>query len=280
MSFQKDLVEKKVRRRLWLTMTLSCFCLICLSSFLLAPIYTSLNQNILYRGTLGMDVFYEALMLLEIAVYTIAFCAMIYLFHTASVKKAVPCMLTYVAVLLFRHVASLFMDSLNSIDLFTIQMAVFYLFLELMLCLVIVLVTATRASRYRKNRDEWNRLHARLSSSTEKFPALYPFTSAFAKTNSLQWCAMVLAGTLMSGRLLSRILADIETGWPTTAKDAIVMIIFYVLDITIGVLVYVFSLFLFGRMARFAEKANQKADAAQATPAEESTSEESSEKIM
>ena len=274
MSFQKDLVEKKIRRRLWLTMAVSCFALIFLSSFVLAPIYTSLNQNILYRGTLGMDIFYEALMILEIAVYTVAFCAMIYLFHTASTKKAIPCMLTYVAVLLFRHAASLFMDSLKSIDLFTIQMAVFYLFLELLLCLIIVLVTAKRASRYRQNLDEWNRLRAKLSSSTEEFPALYPFTSAFSKNNSLQWCAMVLSGILMSGRILSRILADIDTGLPTSAKDAIIMVIFYLLDITIGLLVYVFSLFLFGRMARLAEKAKQKADAAQATPAEESISEE------
>ena len=66
MSYIKDSVQKKIRHRLWLTMAISCFLLVVLYSFVLAPIYTSLNQNILYRGSVGMDVFYEILMILEI----------------------------------------------------------------------------------------------------------------------------------------------------------------------------------------------------------------------
>ena len=80
--------------------------------------------------------------------------------------------------------------------------------------------------------------------------AFYPFKKIYSKENPCQACALMLGILLSAVKIFDRILFDIGYGAPKDFGEVLVMIVYYSSDILLGVIFYVFSMFVFHRLFR------------------------------
>lgn len=276
MSNQKNSWEQRARRHYLLAMILSCAVLYALSVFALAPLYSSLSNNVIYMSSWVVYIPEFALEIVEIAVYTVSFSVFVYVLHTTRLKKAIPFFLSYALLLILRRVASLGMGILSygSLDILELQSSLWYVILDVITAGIVILFAARKSAHHQKTCMEIKKLKEHLKEPVA-MPTLYPFESAFSKTNSLQLCALFTSLFLTLEKIGSRVIFDLFYGAPADLSDALIMAIYYLTDILMGFLIYVGMLWLFGRMHRHAkhlEAKEKEADAAQATPAPQNTS--------
>lgn len=261
---------KKARRHYLIFTVLSCLLLYSLSVFVFAPLYSRLYNDTVYKTSWLVYIPELSLDLLEILVYTVAFSAIVYVLHIFSAKKALSFFFCYIGLVTLRRVASLAIGILvnSSLDILELQSAIAYIALEAVNCLVILLFAARRASRYYEDRLQRKKLRERLGDEIS-IPTLYPFESSFSKSNPLQASAMFAALLITAERLLSRIISDLFWGAPTSPIEILIMMIYYLLDIFFGLLIYMGMLGLFHVMHAWADRLEKKdAEAVETTSAE------------
>lgn len=259
MSHIKKELEQKIRKHYLLAMAISCMVLYALSVFVVAPLYASLSNNVIYKSSWIIYVPEFALELLELAVYTVAFAFFAYANHILYTKKATPFLLIYILLLIFRRAAAIGMGILSygSLDIFELQSSLWYIVLDMITAGIVFFFAARKASHYQAACLTIQKLRDRLSEPTEE-PVLYPFSSSFSKSNSLQVCAAFTAGFLTLEKIVSRIIFDAFYGAPADFSEVLVMAIYYLTDILMGLLIYIGMLWLFGRMHRHADRVQAK----------------------
>ena len=220
-----------------------------MASLLLAFIYSSVSNNIVYMYSALMYVLEIGLELLDIAVYAVAFGFFVFAAQQYGFANSIPFFVSYAALTAARRLLSLVLELLfaGAIDASDFVSIGVYFVLDMLTLGVVLVIVAYEFGKYGKYLNEWNK--AQRDRGKEQLPpALYPFEKLYGRTNPLQVCALKIGILLSSAKILSRIIFDVFYGTPTSLSEALIMVVYYLSDILIGLLIYAAMLWIFSRL--------------------------------
>ena len=234
----QTLYRTKLREMLWLTFGLSAIFVI------MAKIYTVTCSDILIMYTAWPEVIEILINILECGIYGISYAILIYAAYRFQGENIMRFAFIYGASVLFKYVANYVMtwltDTGMSADylLENLSYVLIYTAIELLQCALVLFVVLKSMKTYHKFIEQQVRI-AQKFSDTSITPRTYvfPFTALFSWKNPLQKCAL-WSGVVISGfKVFSRLIYDINYGWPSSVVDALWMLISYLLDVFAGLAV-------------------------------------------
>ncbi len=207
--------------------------------------YHLVSRDVVLGATILPDLLYALQILAETAVYAIGFSIIIASLFLRLSETTARLSMTFVAAAIFRRIC----DLITSIIVFgSIRQSdpvygLFYLVIDLAFLSFAFFLARGQASRFYRRLSLDNR--AASFSKNEKavvpLSRLYPFERFVSKKNPVQYCALILAIVLLSARLASRILYDIDYGLPEDFAEVLIMIAYYIADLLVGVGYYLLS---------------------------------------
>lgn len=223
-------IIKATKKRLRLYVILTTLVLFGLSCFVLSPLYVSLSSNIVYRDSLLSDFLNLVNNVFYIAVYTVCFSAFIYSVYKCGTRRSVSLTVVYCVAILLRYMANIIIQTFTD--------GVFPSFADLfpaILGCIFDILTAFAVL--------WI-AHLCLGKDKVKGSCL-PFEKLYQHSNPLQKASLFTGILLSSIKVLTRIIYDFGYGAPTSILDLLRMIVYYLSDLLICVIIYLFSLLLF-----------------------------------
>ena len=237
---------------LYLTMMLGCGGLFILLSFGLTMAYLACNNNIiLFQSALPevLDVFRE---LGELLAWAIALSLLSYAIFFRIPKSTVLRLVVLLGALLLLHrifdlLAILIMY--QSVSLYEdVIFNAFYWGIDLLFLAISLLLATSTAKAYYRHRAAKNKVKSLFKNdvtvdlSTEDF---YPFRKFFTKQNPLQFCLFKMAILFSASKILSRLIFDFGYGAPQDATEILVMALYYLSDLLLGAIFYIFCILIF-----------------------------------
>ena len=239
-------IDKKSKKRILITLSVSALLLFSLSAFLIKPLYIGINANVLYRNTMLIPVLEMLILVLENFAYGICFAAVIYSVFRFSLQTSVDTISLCAGTLLFKNLSAFAADSVSAgyIDINDLLLNLLWFSFDLIkLLLVIIISTALIKQFYKKD--------ALTSPTSEKDKKLSVCDEIlgkkffFSKHNPLCTSALASALIILSTELYSETRYYIANGFFASFKYSLWMISDYILDILITCIIYLLSLYLF-----------------------------------
>lgn len=241
--------KKRINKILLLVLALFCLIPTVLNITCLTPIYFSLENDAVYRGTavtLTLKYLSDLLDLISFgSVYALIAFALVLLKkkHVALVS------LSYVALLLLKIPARLLMNiplygtiGTNAEILADVISLSFYFILELLQFLFALTFSVIVAKSYLRSIDF---LSTTKRKQTKKVEHILPIKKYINWYNPLLRASVYSSITVIVFRVLSRIVTDIGAGAPTMAGEVLIMIVNYLADIIYGVVAYLVAILVF-----------------------------------
>lgn len=238
----------------WLTLTMLIGCggLFFLLSFGLTLAYLACNNNIiLFQSALPeiLDVFRD---LIEIFAWAIALSILSYAIFFRFAKTTIfRLSLLLCGLLLLRRVFDL---SVTMIMYQTLSVYddlfynLFYWIIDILFVIFSWSIASATAKKYYRQRTVKNKAKTLFQNNittdltTEDF---YPFQKIFSKRNPLQTCLLKISLLFSASKLLSRLIFDLGYGAPEDAREALIMLLYYLSDLIFGVVFYIFCILIF-----------------------------------
>lgn len=202
---KSSLIASDSRARVKLNIGLAlCMTLIyAIYCFVLVPLTISLSVNVMYSDTLlptVLEIIYDAAELLAMC---IGYAASIYAIYAFGVREAIPSMIIFCALTLFKYISNIVMDMANgNLDfevLFSEELWALILpvVLELIQYFVVVIIAKKVISAHKKIISNRNKSLVALGREVPQGDGIYPFSNGiFDKKNPMVrmtfWVSMVV----------------------------------------------------------------------------------------
>ena len=218
---------------------------------ILARVYTVSCSNIVLMYTAWPEVFEILVNLVECSLFGIAYAILIYTAYRFPENRLTTFVMVYFGSVLFKYVANYLVtwitDTGMSVDYLLHNLLYILIFtaIELLQAALILLILRATMKSYHAFVAQQQRIAANLP-GTEVSVRTYafPFSALFSLKNPLQKCAFWSGFFISAFKMVSRLIYDISYGLPSSVTDALWMVIYYLLDIFMGVAVCLFITYL------------------------------------
>lgn len=236
-------------------MTFFSFGLFLLLAFGLNLPYNLANNNIVLHPTVLPDVLLILIDLIETLTFAIGFSILV--FAMVSRVPSAKLALLFLCATLFHRICDLAVALIlyHGLSLEDILFYLFYFLADALLLLGAWLIAKHQIKKHFKRTTPQSKASSLFGKTEEDLiqptvTAFYPFKKIYSKENPCQACALMLGILLSAVKIFDRILFDIGYGAPKDFGEVLVMIVYYSSDILLGVIFYVFSMFVFHRLFR------------------------------
>lgn len=260
MSLQQLADKKRITRCLVIFFLLLCVFPTVLNITCLTPLYFNLNVNTLYSGG-PLAVTLEYLMdFFDLISFTSVYSTVIFALVFAEKKICTVISLSYVALLIIKIPLRIFMNIplLGSIgdkndiigDLLLLS---FYFLLELAQFLTVLLASSFVAKSYRAAVDA---IRAKKKEEPEE---ILPIKKMLNWYNPLLRSGIIMGIIIIAFKFLSRLVADIEAGLPSSFGEVLIIIVNYLSDAVYGLAAYFIAILIFNFLfEKIVQKGKQK----------------------
>lgn len=260
MSLQQLADKKRITRCLVIFFLLLCVFPTVLNITCLTPLYFNLNVNTLYSGG-PLAVTLEYLMdFFDLISFTSVYSTVIFALVFAEKKICTVISLSYVALLIIKIPLRILMNIplLGSIgdkndiigDLLLLS---FYFLLELAQFLTVLLASSFVAKSYRAAVDA---IRAKKKEEPEE---ILPIKKMLNWYNPLLRSGIIMGIIIIAFKFLSRLVADIEAGLPSSFGEVLIIIVNYLSDAVYGLAAYFIAILIFNFLfEKIVQKGKQK----------------------
>lgn len=260
MSLQQLADKKRITRCLVIFFLLLCVFPTVLNITCLTPLYFNLNVNTLYSGG-PLTVTLEYLMdFFDLISFTSVYSTVIFTLVFTEKKISTVISLSYVALLIIKIPLRIFMNIplLGSIgdkndiigDLLLLS---FYFLLELAQFLTVLLASSFVAKSYRAAVDA---IRAKKKEEPEE---ILPIKKMLNWYNPLLRSGIIMGIIIIAFKFLSRLVADIEAGLPSSFGEVLIIIVNYLSDAVYGLAAYFIAILIFNFLfEKIVQKGKQK----------------------
>ena len=216
-----------------------------------ARVYTVSCSNIVLMYTAWPEIIEILVNLVECTLFGFAYAILIYAVYRFPERKLTPFISIYFASVSFKYISNYLLtwitDTGMSAEYLLQNLLYIFIFtaIELLQAALVLLIVHSTMNRYHVFVKKQQRIAANLP-GTEISVRTYafPFTALFSLKNPLQKCALWSGIFIAAFKMASRLIYDFSYGLPTSVIDALWMVIYYLLDIFIGVAVCLFITYL------------------------------------
>ena len=226
-------------------------------------IFVCLNEefgsNIIYAGTMLSEITEWLYLGMEILAFFVAYAYAIYVLFTHGVKQAMPYAWIFAITVGARYLTLYLINwlafGLKTEDLlFQGIMTLLSLALELFQYAVMFVIAYLLIRRYNRIYEVMAQGASQLNQQpTHRKLLIFPYRKIDLKNDPLRYSAFWIALTLGGIRVISRIRYDVTYGAPEGIVDLIWMMLYYTVDILIGVAAYFVILYIVRRLTLSAE---------------------------
>lgn len=241
-------IDAKRAKTAFVTLLL-LFCLlpVLINTVVLIPIYSSLEANIVYRGSLISVLIKYVQDFLDVCAFSFAYAMIIFstLFLTRSYTRLTAAM--YTAIFIVQIPLKLLMNVIIYGSLgneFEITMDIVYLgvyfALQMLQLLIVYIIARLNSDRFKSSLPVPDSKKAINDTSVKP---VIPFSRIFDRKNPLQCACAKMALLIVVVKILTRIVNDVTFGAPESFSEVAVMIIYYLSDVIYGAIAYFIALF-------------------------------------
>ncbi len=208
---------------------------------IIAPIYTAVSSNILYKSYYIAEILYYLQQMIMYVSYPIIFSLIIYSVYTCGQSKSafwLPAVLV-----LFEKAVTFTVDvCMSAYHSSILASAIIYSFIDIFQFIAIAMI-AKRLTRQKLIEIKTKKKAAELIGEEYSEPVLLPFSTLFDRKNPLLISALFASAIMMGIQIISRIRFDILT--PISGfEDILTMFFYYTFDIVTGFVTYLIIVFL------------------------------------
>ena len=231
----QTIYQKMLKRLFLLSFGLSALFVI------LARVYTVFCSNVVIMYTAWPEAVEIVVNGLECGIYGIAFAYILYMAYRFPEKGCLGGALVYGGSVLFKYLANYIVtwitDAGMSAEYLTenLTYVLIYVAMELVQAILIVGVIYRTMNGYHEFIKRQMKIAATLPGA-EITPRTYafPFSDLISLKNPLQKCALWSGLVVSAFKIVSRMIYDINYGWPGSVIDGLWMMIYYLLDLVVG----------------------------------------------
>ena len=241
--------KKRISKLLLLILALFCILPTVLNITCLTPIYFSLENDAVYRGTAVTLTLKYVADLLDLISFGSVYALIAFSLVLLSKKHVALISLSYVAILLLKIPARILMNiplygtigTKGEIIADVISLS-FYFILEILQFILALIFSAIVARSYLRSVDF---LSTSKKKQSKKVELILPIKRAVNWYNPLLRASIYSSITIIVFRVLSRIVTDIGAGAPTMVGEVLIMIVNYLTDIIYGIVAYAVAILIF-----------------------------------
>jgi hypothetical protein len=250
--------KEKITRKLVIVLLLFFLLPILLNTFVLIPINTSLESDVLYRGSVVSILVKYRQDFLDLCAFSSSY-AMISFFTLLSPKQTKILVIFYTVTFLAQIPLKLIINAIiygsfgNELQIVmdSVYLGVYFA-LQMLQLLVVYIFT-------RIDSDKFKAYVATLDSNKSRNEAqptkILPFSKLLNWNNPLQRSAIKMSLLILLIKLVTRVINDISYGAPESVGEVLIMVLYYLSDIIYGAVAYLISIFV---ISQFYEKIKKK----------------------
>ncbi len=227
---------------------------------LLARLYTITSSDVMVMYTIWPEIIYISINVLECSVYGIAYAYLIYVAYRFWDKLplfalcyGVSVCFKYLLNCLVTWIVDAGMSSEFLLD--NLWVVFVYIAIELLQASIFVFLLWLTMRKFHAFVAQQAKIAVKLPGTevTARTYA-YPFTSLLSLQNPLQASACY-GGLIVTGfKVISRLISDINVGWPVSLADALWILLYYTLDIFAGFAVCMLITYLLIRFDQISQR--------------------------
>lgn len=243
--------ERRVSRTFWLFMSLLFLLPLLLNNAVVIPVYTMLEADVSYSGTLLTVVIKYFQDFVDLFAFTSAYAMIIFsslilrgrktrfvvLFYTVTYFLLIPLIKILMNAVIFGSVGTpeqLFID--------VIYLAVYFA-LYLLQLLAIYMFATTDSSKYLSSIEALKGSpDAKKRELAAKSESILPFSRLINWYNPLQRSAVKMSALITGIKVGTRIVSDISFGAPESFGEVMIMVVYYLSDFLYGAVAYIVAL--------------------------------------
>lgn len=234
----------KTKKQINLTLLAVYTVTVVLVSFVLGPLFSSLDSNTLTQGSIWTVLIYYVLKAISFLIYPAVLSLTIYSVYRYSLSGNKAVLAISLACTLVRYsvdvIANLFTESLTSVSIFS---TIIYTLIDF----VIIFVTAIASDNLITPRLEADKMQAKASRALNvefEQKTYLPLSSLTDTKNPVILSAMIGSACVSVLQIISRIRYDVMLGAPQSITDGLGMVLAYLGDVVLGVVTFLAIVFL------------------------------------
>ena len=234
----------KTKKQINLTLLAVYAVTVVLVSFVLGPLFSSLDSNTLTQGSIWTVLIYYVLKAISFLIYPAVLSLTIYSVYRYSLSGNKAVLALSLACTLVRYsvdvIANLFTESLTSVSIFS---TIIYTLIDF----VIIFVTAIVSDNLITPRLEADKMQAKASRALNlefEQKTYLPFGSLTDTKNPVILSAMIGSACVAVLQIISRIRYDVMLGAPQSITDGLGMVLAYLGDMVLGIVTFLAIVFL------------------------------------
>ena len=234
----------KTKKQINLTLLAVYAVTVVLGSFVLGPLFSSLDSNTLTQGSIWTVLIYYVLKAISFLIYPAVLSLTIYSVYRYSLSGNKAVLAISLACTLVRYsvdvIANLFTESLTSVSIFS---TIIYTLIDF----VIIFVTAIVSDNLITPRLEADKMQAKASRALNvefEQKTYLPLSSLTDTKNPVVLSAMIGSACVAVLQIISRIRYDVMLGAPQSITDGLGMVLAYLGDVVLGVVTFLAIVFL------------------------------------
>lgn len=234
----------KTKKQINLTLLAVYAVTVVLVSFVLGPLFSSLDSNTLTQGSIWTVLIYYVLKAISFLIYPAVLSLTIYSVYRYSLSGNKAVLAISLACTLVRYsvdvIANLFTESLTSVSIFS---TIIYTLIDF----VIIFVTAIVSDNLITPRLEAEKMQAKASRALNvefEQKTYLPFGSLTDTKNPVILSAMIGSACVAVLQIISRIRYDVMLGAPQSITDGLGMVLAYLGDVVLGIVTFLAIVFL------------------------------------
>ena len=234
----------KTKKQINLTLLAVYAVTVVLVSFVLGPLFSSLDSNTLTQGSIWTVLIYYVLKAISFLIYPAVLSLTIYSVYRYSLSGNKAVLAISLACTLVRYsvdvIANLFTESLTSVSIFS---TIIYTLIDF----VIIFVTAIVSDNLITPRLEADKMQAKASRALNvefEQKTYLPLSSLTDTKNPVVLSAMIGSACVAVLQIISRIRYDVMLGAPQSITDGLGMVLAYLGDVVLGVVTFLAIVFL------------------------------------
>ena len=228
--------KKALRKKLYLFSTITLAAIYTLNGLVVSPIYIGVLNDIMYDGSVLVDVLFYLRRLLELVAVAMAYAIFIYgiyRFTLSGIKGGVG---IFIGATLYKYSLNTIVDWVNNGGIPTtwlvdILYILYYSILELLQLALVLAIVCSLISRH------WRAIEfCKKVEKTHLIPEIYPFKKLYDKANCLLRSVLACSIVILLISLMTQAINDILT--IEKILDPLLMIVAYLAEIVLAVICY------------------------------------------
>ena len=221
---------------------------------ILARIYTVFCSNVTIMYTAWPEVLEILVNVLECSIYGISFAFIIYAAYRFLESGSFRFVAVYAGSVLFKYIANYVVtwitDTGMSMEYLieNLTYVLIYAAIELAQAALVIWMIYRTMNHYHEFIKGQMKIAATLPGAEISVRTyVFPFSSLISWRNPLQKCALWSGIVISAFKIISRLIYDVNFGWPSSVVDALWMLIYYLLDLVVGLAVCLLITYLLMR---------------------------------